>query len=124
MARPIRVLIADDSVRTREGLLAWFATLPELIVVGEARDGQEAVRLAAECRPDVVLMDVHMPVLDGVAATRLIKQHRPAVTVVVLTMYATEQSAVLAMGADAFVMKGSGPERLLTAMGVPIESTI
>jgi DNA-binding NarL/FixJ family response regulator len=118
MAQPIRVLIADDSARTREGLRALFATWPEITVVGEAANGQEAVRLVAEYLPDVVLMDLHMPLLDGVQATRLIKQQWPAVTVVVLTMYATEQSATLAAGADAFVMKGSVPERLLTAIGV------
>ena len=118
MTQPIRVLIADDSARTREGLRALFATWPELAVVGEAANGQEAVRLAAECRPDVVLMDLHMPVLDGLAATREIKRQRPGTTIVVLTMHATEQSAALANGADAFVMKGSGPERLLAAMGI------
>jgi DNA-binding NarL/FixJ family response regulator len=118
MAQPIRVLIADDSARTREGLRALFTTWPEITVVGEAANGQEAVRLVAEYLPDVVLMDLRMPMLDGVQATRLIKQQWPAVTIVVLTMYATEQSVALAAGADAFVMKGSVPERLLTAMGV------
>jgi len=118
MAQPIRVLIADDSARTREGLRVLFATWPEITVVGEAADGQEAMQLVAECRPDVVLMDLHMPVLDGVRATRLIKQQWPAVTVIVLTMYAVEQSAALAAGADAFLIKGSAPERLLAALGV------
>ena len=118
MAQPIRVLIADDSARTRQGLRVLFATWPEITVVGEAADGQEAMRLVAESQPDVVLMDLHMPVLDGVQATQLIKQQWPAVIVVALTMYAVEQSAALAAGADAFVIKGSAPERLLTAMGV------
>jgi len=120
MAQPIRVLIADDSVRTREGLRALFAAKPEITVVGEAANGQDAVRLVAECRPDVVLMDVQMPVLDGVQATQLIKQQWPAVTVIVLTMYPTEQTAALAAGADAFVIKGSAPERLLATLGVNV----
>jgi len=118
MTQPIRVLIADDSVRTREGLRVLFATWPEITVVGEAADGQEAVQLVAECLPNVVLMDLHMPVLDGVQATQLIKQRWPTITVVVLTMYAVEQAAALAAGADAFVIKGSAPERLLAAIGV------
>ena len=120
MAQPTRVLIADDSARARDGLRALLATWPEILVVGEAVNGQDAVRQVAECWPDVVLMDLHMPVLDGVQATQLIKQQWPAVTVIVLTMYAVEQTAALAAGADAFLIKGSAPERLLTALGVDI----
>ena len=120
MAQPTRVLIADDSVRARDGLRALLTMRPEIEVVGEASNGQDAVRLVAECRPDVVLMDLHMPVLDGIQATRLIKQQWPAVTVVVLTMYAVDQSAALAAGADAFLLKGGTPERLVAALGVDI----
>ena len=95
-----------------------LTTWPEIEVVGEAANGQDAVRLVAECRPDVVLMDLEMPVLDGVAATRLIKQQWPAVTVIVLTMYAARQAAASGAEADAFVIKGECPERLLTALGL------
>jgi DNA-binding NarL/FixJ family response regulator len=120
MSQPTRVLIADDSAHARNGLRALLATWPEIAVVGEAANGQDAVRLVAEYRPDIVLMDLHMPVLDGVQATQLIKQQWPAVTVVVLTVYAVEQSAALAAGADAFLLKGGTPERLLGALGVDI----
>jgi DNA-binding NarL/FixJ family response regulator len=120
MAQATRVLIADDSVRAREALRALLTMWPEIEVVGEAVNGQDAVQMIAECRPDTVLMDLHMPVLDGVQATRLIKQQWPAVTVIVLTMYAVEQSAALAAGADAFLLKGNAPERLLAALGVDI----
>jgi DNA-binding NarL/FixJ family response regulator len=120
MAQPTRVLIADDSARARDGLRALLTIRPEIEVVGEATNGQDAVRLVAECRPDIVLMDLHMPVLDGIQATQLIKQQWPAVTIVVLTMYAVEQSAALAAGADAFLIKGSAPDRLLAALGVDV----
>jgi DNA-binding NarL/FixJ family response regulator len=120
MAQPTRVLIADDSARARDGLRALLTIRPEIEVVGEATNGQDAVRLVAECRPDIVLMDLHMPVLDGIQATKLIKQQWPAVTIVVLTMYAVEQSAALAAGADAFLIKGSAPDRLLAALGVDV----
>jgi YesN/AraC family two-component response regulator len=120
MAQPTRILIVDDSVHAREGLRTLLATWPEITVVGEAANGQDAVRLVEECRPDVVLMDVHMPVLDGVQATQRIKQQWPAVTVIVLTIYAVEQHAALAAGADAFLIKGSNSNRLLTALGVDV----
>jgi DNA-binding NarL/FixJ family response regulator len=120
MAQTRRVLIADDSARAREGLRALLTIRPEIEVVGEASNGQDAVRLVAECRPDIVLMDLHMPVLDGIQATQLIKQQWPAVIVVVLTMYAVDQSAALAAGADAFLIKGNAPDRLLAALGVDV----
>ena len=120
MAQPTRVLIADDSVHAREGLRALLRMRPEIEVVGEAANGQDAVRLVAECRPDIVLMDLQMPVLDGVQATQLIKQQWPAVTVIALTVYTMEQSAALAAGADAFLIKGSAPAQLLAALGVDV----
>lgn len=118
MTQPIRVLIADDSSRARDGLRALLVIWPEVEVVGEAVNGEEAVRLVAECQPDVVLMDLQMPVLDGVQATLLIKQRWPAITVIALTMYGAEQAAALEAGVDAFVVKGSAPNRLLSVMGV------
>ena len=120
MAQSIRLLIADDSARARDGLRALLATWPQITIVGEAANGQDAVRLVAECRPDVVLMDLRMPVLDGIQATQLIKQQWPAVIVIVLTLYAVEQSAALAAGADVFLMKESAPDRLLAALGVDV----
>lgn len=120
MAQPTRVLIADDSARAREGLRALLATWPEICVVGEAANGQEALQQVAERQPDVVLMDIHMPVLDGVEATRLVKQQWPAVTVIVLTVYVSEQRPALLAGADAFLIKGVAPEQLLAALGVDV----
>ena len=118
MVQPIRVLIADDSVRTRAGLRVLFATYPQVLIVGEAADGQAALALAALYRPDVVLLDLHMPLLDGFQVAQSIKRLWPDIAVVVLTVCAAEQSAALAAGADAFVIKGTSPERLLSAIGV------
>jgi DNA-binding NarL/FixJ family response regulator len=116
MTMQTRVLIADDRPRSRSGLRAVLALRPEIEIVGEAADGQEAVRLVAECRPDVVLMDARMPVMDGVDATRLIKERWPQIRVILLTMYPTYREDALDAGADAFLVKGCPPEQLLAAI--------
>ena len=116
MEQRIQVLIADDRPRSRDGLKALLATWPEIEIVGEAADGREAVQLVEECRPDVVLMDARMPVVDGLEATRLIKDRWPEVKVIVLTMYRSYQADALAAGADAFLVKGCPAEELLEAI--------
>jgi DNA-binding NarL/FixJ family response regulator len=116
MMMQTKVLIADDRPRSRSGLRAVLALRPEIEIVGEAADGQEGVRLMAECRPDVVLMDARMPVLDGVEATRLIKEEWPRVRVVVLTIHASYRADALAAGADAFLIKGCPARELLAAV--------
>jgi len=116
MERHIRVVIADDQPRCRDGLRALLATWPEVEVVGEAADGQEAVRLVEKCRPDVVLMDARMPEMDGLEATRRIKERWPEIRVIVLTMYASYRADALAAGADAFLLKSDGFERLMAAI--------
>ncbi len=112
----IRVLIADDRLSSRDGLKALLATRPVIDIVGEAADGHEAVQLVEQCRPDVVLMDVRMPVMDGLRATRIIKERWPEVKVIVLTMYPSHQTEALAAGADAFLVKGCPAEDLLEAI--------
>jgi DNA-binding NarL/FixJ family response regulator len=125
----IRLLIADDAARSRDGLRALLDTLRlrrwsdtpleyprEVEVVAEAADGREAVQMVEQFRPDVVLMDARMPVMDGLEATRLIKDRWPEVKLVVLTMYRTFRTEALAAGADAFLVKGCPPEHLLEAI--------
>jgi len=116
MEERIRLLIADDRPRSRHGMRALLTTWPRFDIVGEATDGQEAIRLVEQCQPDVVLIDVRMPLLDGLAATRLIKSRWPAVRVVVLSLYPFYRAEALAAGADAFLVKGCLVNELLGAI--------
>jgi len=116
MTQHICVLIADDRPASLNGLRALLATQPTIDIVGEASDGQEAIQLVEQCRPDVVLMDVRMPVTDGLEATRIIKDRWPEVKIIVLTMYPSHQAEALAAGADVFLVKGCSAEDLLEAI--------
>lgn len=114
--RQTRVLIVDDQRPTRQGLKAVLTLSPQVEIIGEAADGQESVDLVAKHHPDVVLMDVQMPVMDGLEATRHIKSRWPEVRVVVLTMHANYRTRALAAGADAFLIKGCPSEMLRAAI--------
>ena len=114
----IRILVADDHERFRAGLIALLGTQPGLAVVGEAASGDDAVTRAAELQPDVVLMDLNMPGLDGIAATRRIVEATPHVAVLVLTM-ADDDAAVfdaLRSGARGYLLKGAGRAELVRAI--------
>lgn len=113
MKQHISVLIADDRLSSRDGLKALLVTQPGIEIVGEAADGQETIQFVEQCRPDVVLMDVRMPLIDGLEATRIIKDRWPEVKVIMLTVYPSYQAEALAAGADAFLVKGCTAEDLL-----------
>jgi DNA-binding NarL/FixJ family response regulator len=112
----IRVLIADDHGYARRGLRALLATRPTVEVVCEAENGEEVVQILERCQPDVVLMDIQMPVCDGLEATRQIKERWPQIRVIALTANAIHQSAALAAGADTFLLKGCPTAELLAAI--------
>jgi DNA-binding NarL/FixJ family response regulator len=114
----IRVLIADDHAVVRDGLSLMLGLLDGIDVVGEAATGDEAVKQAVILRPDVVLMDVQMPGLDGVEATRRISGLVPSVAVLMLSMYSDEATAVGAMraGARGYLLKGAGHADVAAAL--------
>src|SRR5437868_5265633 len=117
-ARPIRVLLADDQRTVREGLALLVGLLDGIEVVGAASDGREAVELAQAERPDVVLMDLRMPELDGAGATREIRAALPDTQVVVLTTYADDRSLFPALqaGARGYLTKDAGAEEIEQAI--------
>ncbi|MCS6843952.1 MAG: response regulator transcription factor [Caldilineales bacterium] len=114
----IRLLIAEDHPVVRDGLRGMLAGQPDLQVVGEAADGAAAVALAAELAPDVILMDLRMPVLDGVAAIRQIRARQPAAAILVLTTYDTDSDILPAIeaGATGYLLKDAPREELYRAI--------
>ena len=116
--QPIKVSIVDDQQLIRSGLSMLINSRDDLTVTGEASNGQEAVRSAHVRAADVVLMDVRMPVMDGIAATRALLEHNAAVKIIMLTTFDLDEYALDAIdaGASGFLLKDSPPEQLLDAI--------
>ena len=118
MSTPIRVLIADDQALVRSALRLILEGDPELTVLGEAADGQGALDAARRLRPDIILLDLHMPGRDGVWASERISELAPDVKVLVLTAFDTDRlvASALRAGAVGFLLKDSDPDRLVSAI--------
>ncbi len=115
---PIRVVIADDHLLVREGLRSILAVAEDIVLVGEASDGAEAVELAGTLSPDVVLMDLRMPRVDGIEAIRQIKSRHPAIEIVILTTYDDDVHILQGLGAGArsYLLKDAGRTALFEAV--------
>ena len=118
MSNPIRVLLADDNALVRQGIRAMLDSAKEIEVVGEAKDGQEAIDLADGLEPDVVIMDISMPRLDGLRATEFIRRTKKAIQVLILSMHdnPTFVRQALRRGAGGYVLKRALAEELLPAI--------
>lgn len=121
----IRVLFVEDHTMTRLGLSAFLNSTEEITLVGEAEDGQKGVDLAKELLPDVILMDIGLPIIDGIEATRLIKESGLSSKIIMFTSRESEDDvfASLSSGADGYVMKGIKPEQLKSAIIAVNEGT-
>ena len=100
-AQPLRIIVADDQASVREGLVLLLGALPDIEVVASAPDGEQAIALVAEHAPDAILLDLHMPVLDGIETTRRLTAEHPKVAIVVLTTYLDDTSVLEALRAGA-----------------------
>ncbi len=98
---PVRIIVADDQASVREGLVLLLDLLPDIEVVASAADGQEAIDLCGRHHPDAILLDLHMPGVDGIQATHHLRQHHPEIAIVVLTTYADDASVLAALSAGA-----------------------
>jgi DNA-binding NarL/FixJ family response regulator len=115
---PLRIVIADDQASVREGLVLLLGGLPDIDVVGAAADGEQALALVAAHKPDAILLDLHMPVLDGIAATRRLTAEHSAVAVVILTTYADDESVLDALraGARSYLTKDADRADIASAL--------
>ena len=114
--RPIRIMIVDDSSAVRDGLTSILRSQPDIEVIGQAGDGLEAIDKFEELSPDVILMDVQMPEMDGIEATRQIKKRSSSVKILVLTVHTRYIDDALAAGADEFLLKDTGRKELCDAI--------
>ncbi len=117
-AGKIRILIVDDHPQIRESLQALFETKDGLAVIGQARNGQEALVKCAELMPDVILMDLEMPVMDGLTATRMLQRQEACPAIIILSAHTDPGwiDKILQAGACAFVSKTDGPDRIIQAI--------
>jgi DNA-binding NarL/FixJ family response regulator len=114
----LRILIAEDHPLFRKGMIALLSSVPEFEVIGEAKTGEEAIERAAQMQPDVILMDLQMPEVNGIEATRTILQQNPSVRILIVTLFEDDDSVFMALraGARGYVLKDSDEEEMLASI--------
>lgn len=122
---PVKVLLVEDHTMTRMGLQLVLEKVEDIDVIGEAEDGEKAVQLALELNPDVILMDIGLPIIDGIEATKRIKASKQDSHILIFTSRDNEEDifSALSAGATAYIMKGANPEQLIAAIKAVSEGT-
>jgi two-component system, NarL family, response regulator LiaR len=123
MSDPIRVLVADDHDVVRRGLASFIQTFPQFELVGEAANGREAIQLAADLKPDIILMDILMPEVDGIEAIKRIKATQPGIAILALTSMQDEEtvSAALKAGATSYILKNAPLKDMVSAINATMQ---
>lgn len=116
MDKPVKVMVVEDNSRARSALAACLSLQAGLRITAEAANGLEAIGKITGSSPDIVLMDVQMPVMDGMEATRIIKRNWPQIKIIILTMYSEHRTEAFYAGADAFLVKGSSADEVISAI--------
>ena len=116
MSEPTKIMVVEDNSRARSALAAYISLQTGIRITAEASNGLEAISKIRGCPPDVVLMDMQMPVMDGLEATKIIKKRWPWIKVIALTIYQNYQSKALSAGADAFLVKGCSVAELISTV--------
>jgi DNA-binding NarL/FixJ family response regulator len=116
MDKPVKVMVVEDNSRARSALAAYLSLQAGLRITAEAANGLEAIGKIESFPPDIVLMDMQMPVMDGVEATKIIKKNWPQIKIVVLTMYIEYRSEAFSAGADAFLVKGDSADEMVSTI--------
>ncbi len=124
--RPIKIFLADDHTIVRQGLAKLLEAEPNLEVVGEAQDGREAVNKVQKLIPDIVIMDIAMPLLNGIEATRQIKKTLPQTKVIILSMHSHDRyiSELISLGASGYLLKDSTGEEIIKAISAAIKGDV
>ena len=116
MDKKLRLMVVDDNPHARKALAALFSTQDWLEIIGEASDGEDAIEKVGSQAPHMILMDAQMPVMDGLQATRVIKNRWPWIKVIILTLYADYEAQARQAGADAFLVKGCSMAEMTSAI--------